>query len=191
MITHRYYWGWQQVDFQQLMARLGRTGQVQAAGGLLAFIVSFFPWIQADLSAEEKAFASSLGVSTSFNAWHEGAGAGGYFTWLLLLGLAVVAVLSALAVLPKLPMALIGVLTGGLTILVLLLHWLNMADHAKNAWGYYLEVVIAIAVTVVSYLGMKDEGSSFNQIGALFQQKSGQAGPPPGQGGPGGPYGQG
>ena len=154
------------------MGRLGRTGQVQVAGGILAFIVSFLPWIKLDTSL----------IDEHHNAWQDYAGAAGWFTWLLLLGLGAVAVLSALQILPKLPLALIGVFVSGLVVLILLLHWANMREGLTNAWGYYLELVIAIAVGVFSYLGMSAEGSSFSQIGAYFQSKQGPSGPPPGQG---------
>src|SRR5579859_7427279 len=77
------------MDFQQLMGKLGRNGLVIAGGGLLALIVSFFPWygFTGSVSSEMKA----LGVQTSVSAWDAGFAA--WFPMLLLFALGVVAVL--------------------------------------------------------------------------------------------------
>ena len=166
------------MDFNQLMARLGRTGQVQAAVGFLAFVFSFFAWVTADIPDELKMFIPS-GESTSHNAWQAGAGIGAWFPCLLLLALGVVAVLGALEVMPKLPMALVGALVGALSTVIILLRWVTLDDHINAGWALYVTLLIAIAVTGVSYMGMAAEGSSFNQIGRMFQQQ-GQAGPPQG-----------
>jgi len=177
------------VDFNQLMAKLGRAGQVQAAAGLLAFIFSFFAWVTADIPAEVKALAEAEGVSTSHNAWQEGAGFAAWFPCLLLLALGVVAVLGALDIMPKLPTALLGVLVGALSSVIILLRWVTLEDHVNAGWALYVTLVLALAVTGVSYMGLAAEGTSLSQIPQAFQQR-GQAGPPAGQGGPEGQGGQ-
>lgn len=100
------------MDFQQLLARLGRTGQAQAAGGLLAFILSFFAWatVTFSISADDAALLRAAGQSVpsdsySQNAWGSYTGFTAWFPVILLLALGVVAVLVALGTIKPLPMA--------------------------------------------------------------------------------------
>lgn len=172
------------MDFNQLIGRLGRTGQVQAGAGLLAFIFSFFAWVSADIPSELKALVEASGESTSHNAWQAGAGFGAWFPCLLLFALGVVAVLIALQIIPQLPTALLGTVVGALSTVIILLRWITLEDHVKAAWGLYVTLLLALAVTGLSYVGMAAEGTSLAKIGQLFQQRQV---PPPG--GPGG-YGQ-
>jgi len=168
------------VDFSQLTAKLGRTGLVQAGGGLLAFLLSFFAWVSADISEEEKKFLRLAGVSSdiSHNAWQEGAGIGAWFPVLLLFGLGVVAVLVALETIKKLPTALLGVGLGGLATLIILLRWLTYGDGLTAGWALYITLVVSIAVTAVSYLGLAAEGSSLSDIPGAFNKAPAQPQPP-------------
>src|SRR4051794_26366157 len=146
------------------MARLGRVGQVQAAAGLLALIFSFFAWVTADIPEELKQFVEASGESTSHNAWQAGAGIGAWFPCLLLFALGVVAVLVAMGTIAKLPTALLGVLVGGLSTIIILLRWLTLEDHVNAGWALYVTLVLALAVTGLSYTGMAVEGTSLSQI---------------------------
>ncbi|GAA2002651.1 hypothetical protein [Catenulispora subtropica] len=172
------------------MARLGRNGLVIAAGGLLAFIVSFFPWY--GYSGSGASELKAMGVKTSVNAWDAGFAA--WFSVLLLLALAVVGVLAAQGIVKWAPL-LLGFVeaAGGLLAAVLvLLRWLTydtasgIGGSVGAMWGTYVALVIAIAVAVFGYLDFVAKGGDIKNIGAVFQG-GGQGN----QGGGGDQYGQG
>jgi hypothetical protein len=187
MITHRENWGYQKVDFNQLKARLGRNGLVIAAGGLLALIVSFFPWY--GLSGSGVSEAKAFGMKTSVNAWDAGFAA--WFSMLLLFALGVIAVLAAQGIIGWSPL-LLGFVEGAgavLAALLVLLRWVTY-DTASGGgasvgalWGTYVGVLVAIVVAVFGYLDFVAKGGDVKNIPAVFQG-GGQSG----QGG-GGPYG--
>jgi hypothetical protein len=169
------------VDFNQLKARLGRNGIVIAAGGLLAIIVSLFPWFGITGSAADE--LKKLGYKTSSTAW--GSGFGAWFPMLLLFLLGVMVVLAALDVIkqPPLMLAFIEAAAALLATVVVLLRWVTYPSASGVGggygalWGTYVGVVIAVAVTVFGYLDFAGKGGDIKNLGAAFQQK--QVGPPP------------
>jgi hypothetical protein len=174
------------MDFQQLLAKLGRTGQVQAGAGLLAFILSFFAWatVSFTISPDEAALLKAAGQpvpsdSYSQNAWGSYTGFTAWFPVILLLALAVIAVLVTLGTIKPLPMALIGVLTGGLATLVILIRWLTYDTGVGGGWALFVTLVLALGVTAVSYMGMAAEGSSFATITSALQGAGGGGQQPP------------
>ncbi|NUP46196.1 MAG: hypothetical protein HOW97_02620 [Catenulispora sp.] len=194
MITHRYYWGWQQVDFQQLMARLGRTGQVFVGGALLIFIFSFLPWYSASFTFMGHTSSGHLA------AWHAAFGA--WFPVLLLIALGVVTVLWALGTIKWSALFLwtIGTATTIVAAIIIILRWITFPSASTGAddfggsgsagagWALYVSLVVTIAMAVFGYLGFVGAGGDIKNIAGALQQR--QVGPPPNQGGPG-PYGQG
>lgn len=164
------------MDFNQLMARLGRNGIVIAVGGLLAIIVSFFPWygFTGKAAAELKAY----GIKTSVSAWSAGFGA--WFPMLLLFALGVVVVLAAMDII-KQPALLLAVVATGASLLatiIVLLRWATypsasgLSGDFGALWGTYLGVVIALAVTVFSYLDFTAKGGDIKNLGAAFNKPS-------------------
>ena len=185
------------MDFKQLMDRLGRNGQVIVAGGLLMLIDSFFGWY--GLSGNGASELKALGYKTSVSAWNAGFGA--WFTVLLLLAVAAVAVLAALGRLPFAPL-MVGFLEFAgsvLAVVVVLLRWMTYQTASGGGssvgalWGTYVGVVLAIVVAVFAYLDFTAKGGDIKNLGAVFQ--NGPSGPqgPQGPEGPysGGPYNQG
>lgn len=167
------------MDFQQLLAKLGRTGQAQAGGGLLAIILSFFAFATVSVPPEEAALLRSLGDSTSGsqNAWGGYPGFWAWFPCLMLLALGALAVTTALGI-TKVPMAITGVLVAGLAAVILLLNWLSYDSGVGAGWSLYIVLLLAIAVAVVSYMGMAAEGSSFGELGKKVQSLGGNQQPP-------------
>lgn len=179
------------MDFNQLQARLGRNGMVLVVGGLLMFIDSFFSWY--GLSGGGSSELKAMGVQTSVSAWSAGFGA--WFSVLLLVAVAAVAVLGALGKLPFAPL-MIGFVEfagGALAAVVVLLRWLTYQTASGGGasvgalWGTYVGVVLAIVVAVFGYLDFVAKGGDIKNLGAVFQNGTGPQGPQ----GPQGPYNQG
>ena len=185
------------MDFKQLQTRLGRNGQIIVVGGLLTLIDSFFGWygLSGGGSSELKAY----GIQTSVSAWSAGFGA--WFTVLLLVAVAAIAVLAALDIIKLAPL-MVGFLEAAgsvLAVVVVLLRWMTYPSASGVGvsvgalWGTYVAVVLAIVVAVFAYLDFTAKGGDVKNLGAVFQ--NGPTGPqgPQGPQGPydGGPYNQG
>lgn len=172
------------MDLKQLQARLGRNGQALVAGGVLMLIDSLFGWYgySGDGASELKA----MGFKTSATAW--GSGFGAWFSVLLVMAVAVVAVLAAQGVLDLAPVLVGFVELAGsaLAVVVVLLRWMSYQTASGGGgsvgalWGTYVGVLIAIAVAVFAYLDFTAKGGDIRNPVAAFQ--NGQAGPPAGQG---------
>lgn len=171
------------MDIKQLQARLGRNGQVLVIGGLLALIDSFFGWY--GLSGGSTSQLKALGIKTSVSAWNAGFGA--WFSVLLLLVVAAVAVLNALGRLPFAPL-MIGFAEfagGALAAIVVLLRWMTYQTESADGvsvgalWGTYVGVILAIVVAVFGYLDFVAKGGDIKNLAAVFQN---------GPQGPQGPY---
>jgi hypothetical protein len=183
------------VDFPQLMARLGRNGQVIVGGGVLAFILSFLPWY----TASSKFTGSDLGIpgvtipgssySSSVGAWDAGIGA--WFPVLLLVALAVLVVLVALEVVSLAPtaVAFVTLAGGALAAVIILLRWLTFPSSSTSGLGYsfsygagwalYVGLVVAIAVAVFGYLDFTAKGGSLSNIPGAFGPSSDTPNPLP------------
>jgi hypothetical protein len=172
------------MDFKQLQARLGRNGQAIVIGGLLMFIDSFFAWY--GLSGGSSSELKALGIQTSVSAWSAGFGA--WFSVVLVLAVAVVAVLGALGRLPftQLMIGFLEFSGGVLAAVIVLLRWMTYQTASGGGgsvgalWGTYVGVLIAIAVAVFAYLDFTARGGDIKNPAAAFQ--NGQTGPPAGQG---------
>jgi hypothetical protein len=170
------------MDFKQLIAKLGRNGLVIAIGGLLAIIVSLFPWY--GFTGKTAAELKSYGIKTSASAWDAGIGA--WFPMLLLFALSVVVVLVALDRLKQPPLFLATIETGAalFATIIVLLRWVTYPSGSGFTadfgalWGTYLGVIIAIVVTVFSYLDFTAKGGDIKNLGAGFKSSS----LPPGEG---------
>jgi hypothetical protein len=162
------------MDFNQLMGKLGRTGIAFAAGGLLMFIDSFFPWFSVSI----KGALGFPGASGSTNGWSSGIGA--WFPILLLLAVGVVTVLAAMGVINWSYLMLVTLGTGAsvLSVLIILLRWLTYPsvpseltayESAGAGAGTYIGLVVALAMAVLGYLGFVAAGGSLSNIPAAFK----------------------
>lgn len=171
------------MDFNQLMARLGRTGQVFVGGALLIFILSFLPWYSASFN-----FGGGDSVSGHLAAWHAAFGA--WFPVLLLIALGAVTVLWALDIIKWSPLFLwlVGTATAIVAAVIIVLRWVTFPSvpsgfggSAGAGWALYVSLVVTIAMAVFGYLGFVGAGGDVKNIPAALQQRQaqGQAGPPP------------
>lgn len=167
------------MDFNQLMGRLGRNGQVLVGGALLIFIFSFLPWYTASFTF--------LGQKSSGHAaaWHSGIGA--WFPVLLLVAVGVVAVLWALEIVSW-PALMVWTLAAGASILaaiIIILRWITfpsasssgvagygVSGSAGAGWALYVSLVIAVAMAVFAYLGFTSAGGDIKNLGAAFAKPS-------------------
>lgn len=176
------------MDFQQVLAKLGRSGQVVVGGALLIFIFSFLPWWSFSISF--------LGESISGHgsAWHVGIGA--WFPVLLLVASGVVTLLVALDVIKWAPLMLwtIVTLAAAVSVIIIILRWVTFpsadtgtdgltggSSSAGAGYALYVSLVVAIAMAVFGFLGFS--GSGGNVADPLAGFKGGQVPPqvPPGQ----------
>jgi hypothetical protein len=173
------------MDFNQLMSRLGRTGQVFTGGALLIFILSFLPWYSASIT-----FAGHTS-SGHAAAWHAAFGA--WFPVLLILALGVVTVLWALDIVKWSALFLwtVGTSTTIVAAVIIVLRWITYPSASEvdafgasassgAGWALYVSLVVTIAMAVFGYLGFVGAGGDIKNIQAALGQR--QAGPPAGQG---------
>lgn len=168
------------MDFNQLMARLGRTGQVFVGGALLIFVFSFLPWYTASFSFAGHSESGHLA------AWHAKFGA--WFPVLLLIALGAVTVLWALGTIKWSALFLwtVGTATAILAAVIILLRWVTYPSAPSGlaaegyssgaGWALYVSLVITIAMAVFGYLGFVAAGGDVKNIPAALQQR--QVGPP-------------
>lgn len=176
------------MDFQALMGKLGRNGQVQVGGALLVFILSFLPWYSVSFSV--------LGHTDSASASAWDAGIGAWFPVLLLVAVGVVTVLSALGTVSWAPLMLAAVTTGGALVaaVIIVLRWLTFPSGSSDAsdaalgvsgsagagWALYVSLVLAVAMAVFGYLGFAAAGGDVKNIGAAFKSDAPSVTPPQG-----------
>jgi hypothetical protein len=174
--------------------KLGRTEQVLAGGGILLFIVGFFPWFSASVTG------FGVTYSGSANAWAAPSGFIDWFPILLLLAYAVVLALPAFGVAVSIPAlagatnrAFIGLVLSAFALLLFAIQGLTypslpggISGSAGPSWGYYIALLIVIAAGVQSYLGFTRSGGSLAHVGAALKARTQQPAAQPGQA----PYGQ-
>lgn len=174
------------------LQKLGRTEQVLAGGGILLFIVGFFPWFSASVTG------FGVTYSGSANAWSQPSGFIDWFPILLLLAYAVVLALPAFGVAVSIPAlasatnrAFIGLVLSAFALLLFAIQGLTypslpggISGSAGPSWGYYIALLIVIAAGVQSYLGFTKSGGNLAHVGATLkaraqQQQAGQQGQDP------------
>ena len=161
------------MDFQQLLGKLGRSGQVAVGAGLLAFVFSFLPWYTASVSF--------LGQSISAHASAWDAGIGAWFPALLLVAIGVLTVLAALDTLkwPQLRLWAVNTLGAVVAVIIIVLRWVTFPSagdsglsdaNASAGAGYalYVTLVLALAVAVFGYLAFTAQGGNVANLGAAF-----------------------
>lgn len=162
------------------LTKLGRTEQVLSASGLLLFIFSFLPWFSVSLT-----FDGESG-SAHFDAWADPSGFNDWFPILLLLIYGVVLALPAFGVaVPALFLArpanraFLGLVLSALAVLLFAIQGLTYPSlpagfegSAGPSWAYYISLIIALAALAQSYLGFKQSGGTFAQVGAAFQART-------------------
>ena len=183
------------MDFKQLQARLGRTGQVFVGGALLIFILSFLPWYTASFSFMGHSESGHLA------AWHAAFGA--WFPVLLMIALGVVTILWALGTVKWSALFLwtVGTAAAIVAAIIIVLRWLTYPSAGSSGvdalggsassgagWALYVSLVVTIAMAVFGYLGFVGAGGDIKNIPAALQQRQSE---PQGPQGPQGPYDQG
>lgn len=175
------------MDFQQVLAKLGRSGQVVVGGALLIFVFSFLPWWSFSISF--------LGESISGHASAWNAGIGAWFPVLLLVASGVVTLLVALDAIKWAPLMLwtIVTLAAAVSVIIIILRWITFpsadtsggltggSSSAGAGYALYVSLVLAIAMAVFGFLGFSAGGGNISDPLAGF--KGGQTPPqvPPGQ----------
>jgi hypothetical protein len=175
------------MDFQQLLAKLGRSGQVAVGGALLIFVFSFLPWWSFSVSF--------LGESISGHASAWNAGIGAWFPVLLLLASGVVTLLVALDVVKWAPLMLwtLNTAAAAVSVIIIVLRWVTFpsssatdaisggSSSAGAGYALYVSLVLAIAMGVFGYLGFTGVGGSVSDPMAGFKGGAAPAQVPPGQ----------
>ena len=134
---------------------LSRLDQGALAGGVLTFIVSFFPWYGFSIPHESIGGVSIGGGSYTISAWHS------YSTLAVLLGLASFIVLAIVGFSPgvfgnfpiggRFLAAGLGILGALLELLRLLT--LHHGDGLSIRWGGWLLLIVMIATAVATTMG--------------------------------------
>lgn len=124
--------------------------------GLLAFIVSFFPWLSVDFGGE---LADLTGVDTSVSGSAWDAGFLAWFSVLILIAVAVVIVLPHFGT--EVPQrSLIWMIGSGVAALFILLRWLTYESVIDPGWGLFVGLVLALASAVSGFLVFRSAPST-------------------------------
>jgi hypothetical protein len=141
-----------------------RVSTLEWAGigaGLLAFIVSFFPWISVDLGG----LAEAAGVDVSGSAWDAGFLA--WFSVLLLLAVAVVVALPHFGT--EVPQrSLMWLVGSGLAFLFILLRWLTYGSTYDAGWGLFVGLILALVSAVAGVLAYRAAPDTTPQAGTAY-----------------------
>ena len=129
--------------------------------GVLAFIVSFFPWISIDLGG----LADIAGVDVTGSAWDAGFLA--WFSVLLLVGVAVVVILPHFGteVPQRSMMWLIG---SGLAFVFILLRWLTYGSTYDPSWGLFVGLILALASAGAGLVAFRASPNTTPQAGTAY-----------------------
>src|ERR1700754_370737 len=119
--------------------------------GLLAFIVSFFPWVTVDFGGE---IADITGIDTSVSGRAWDAGFLGWFSVLLLVAAAVIVLLPHFGVAVQ-QRSMIWMILGGVAFLFILLRWLTYDSVIDPGWGLFVGLVLALVSAVSGFLAFR------------------------------------
>jgi hypothetical protein len=115
--------------------------------GVLAFIVSFLPWITVDFGDE----FGDLGISTSVSGGAWDAGFLAWFSVLLLLAAAVVVILPHFGTqVPQRSMIWLGL--SAVAFVFILLRWLTYDEFLDPGFGLFVGLVLALVSAVAAFL---------------------------------------
>ena len=115
--------------------------------GVLAFIVSFFPWVSIDFGDE----FGTLGIDTSVSGSAWDAGFLAWFSVLLLLGAAVVVILPHFGtVVPQRSMIWLGV--SAAAFVFILLRWLTYDEFLGAGFGLFVGLVLALVSAGAAFM---------------------------------------
>jgi hypothetical protein len=116
--------------------------------GVLAFIVSFFPWITVDFGG---GLAELAGVDTSVSGSAWDAGFLAWFSCLMLIGVAVVVVLPHFGT--EVPQrSMIWMAVSAVAFLFILLRWLTYDSVVDPGWGLFVGLVLSLVSAVSGFL---------------------------------------
>ncbi len=116
--------------------------------GLLAFIVSFFPWVSVNFGNE---LGDLVGFDTSVSGSAWDAGFLAWFSVLLLVAVAVVVVLPHFGT--QVPQrSVIWMSAAGAAFLFILLRWLTYDSVLDPGWGLFVGMILALASAVAGFL---------------------------------------
>jgi hypothetical protein len=161
--------------------RLGTGEKIAGASAILLFIFMFFDWFTVDISGGQGLFSVSVGGS----AWD----ALDVIPIILM-----VAIIAAIAVAvirltdavfePPVSMNAIVAILGGISVLLILYRIVNPPDAGdvagvdiNPALGIFLGLIAAAGITYGGYRAMKEEGTTFSDLGDQFSSRGGHGGP--------------
>ena len=131
-----------------------RVSTLEWAGigaGLLAFIVSFFPWVSVDLG-DGLTGLSGIDTSVSGSAWDAGFLA--WFSVLMLVGVAVVVALPHFGTaVPQ--RSMIWMIAAGLAFLFILLRSVTYESFFDPGWGLFVGMALALVSAVTGFLAYR------------------------------------
>jgi hypothetical protein len=142
--------------------RLSRIDQAVLVGGLLTFIVSFFPWYGFSIPKETVGNVTVGGGSYTISAWHS------YSTLALLLVIAAAIVFAVALFAPnalrEVPVsarwAAAGLASLGALLELIRLITLHHGDGLSIRWGGWLLLIIMIATAVCTVLSAMQSGEA-------------------------------
>jgi len=144
-----------------------RVSTLEWAGigaGILAFIVSFFPWVSIDFGGG-LAELSGFDTSVSGSAWDAGFLA--WFSVLLLVGTAVVVLLPHFGT--EVPQrSMIWMVASGVAFLLILLRVLTYDSFLSPGWGLFVGLALALASAVAGFLVFRAAPNTTPQAGTAY-----------------------
>lgn len=132
--------------------------------GILAFVVSFFPWVSVDFGNE---FSELAGVDTSVSGSAWDAGFLAWFSVLLLVGAAVVVLLPHFGTqVPQRSMIWLGV--SAVAFVFILLRWVTYDSFIDPGFGLFLGLVLALVSGVAAFLVYRAAPKPTAQAGPAY-----------------------
>lgn len=164
--------------------RLSTGEKIVGISAVLLFIFMFFDWFSVDISGGEGLFSVSYGGS----AWEAFSYIDLFLLLTVLVAVAVVVIrLTDALVEPPVSLSAVAAVLGGISVLLILYRIIDPPGDTEGltgveinpALGIFLGLIAAVGIAYGGYRAMKEEGTSFGEIGDQFSSRGG-----PGGGGP-------
>jgi small-conductance mechanosensitive channel len=127
-------------------SQVKRSTWIAGGGALVLWISTFLPW-----------WKSSIVSSVHLSGWHTGA-LGKLVFFVALIALALVVVDFLKIEIPQLPwpISLLLLGAGALSLLLVIIRFIDTPDGASRAWGLYVAILAAAALTYGGWLKLQE-----------------------------------
>jgi hypothetical protein len=133
-----------------------RSTWIAGGGALVLWISTFLPWWK--LGGQLGDLAENFGADTSVSGWSSGA-LGKLVFFVALIAIALVVVDFMKIEIPQLPwpisLCLLGL--GALSVLLVIIKYLDTPEVADRAWGIYVAFLAALVLTYGGWLKMQED----------------------------------